>query len=71
MAEANKPEPRKERAKSNKKGKKQEVEEEEQEPQVKELTAFELAFQDAQARARKKGKPRKTRAVPPANRKKS
>ncbi len=64
LAEANKPEPRKERSKSNKKSKKQEEVEEPQEEREPELTAFQIAFQDAQARARKRSKAKKTKSGP-------
>ena len=62
LAEVNKAEPRKERNKSNKKGKKQEEVEEPQEEKEPELTAFQIAFQDAQARARKRTKAKKVKS---------
>ena len=61
MAEVNKPEPRKERSKENKKGKKQESPVEDQEIKELELTAFQIAFQDAQERAHKRSKNKKTK----------
>jgi small subunit ribosomal protein S1 len=61
LAEVNKPEPRKERSKDNKKGKKQESYVEEQEIKELELTAFQIAFQDAQDRAHKRAKIKKTK----------
>lgn len=64
LAEVNKAEPRKERGKGNRKGKKQEEVEEPEESHEPELTAFQIAFQDAQARARKKGKSKKSKSGP-------
>ncbi len=62
LAEVNKPEPRKERSRPNKKNKKQDPVEEPQEEKEPELTAFQIAFQDAQARARKRTKSKKTKS---------
>ncbi len=62
LAEVNKPEPRKERGKPNKKNKRQEAVEEPQEEKEPELTAFQIAFKDAQARARKRTKSKKTKS---------
>jgi ribosomal protein S1 len=64
LAEVNKAEPRKEKGKGNRKGKKQEEVEEPEESHEPELTAFQIAFQDAQARARKKGKAKKSKGGP-------
>ena len=64
LAEVNKPEPRKERNKGNKKGKKQETPEAEQEIKELELTAFQIAFQDAQERAHKRTKNKKSKSGP-------
>jgi ribosomal protein S1 len=59
MIEAAKPEPRKARGKKNKK---EEEFVEETEPQEPELTAFQIAFQQAEARANKRTKLRKAKA---------
>jgi len=64
LAEVNKPEPRKERSKGNKKIKKQETPAEEQEIKELELTAFQIAFQDAQERAHKRTKNKKAKGGP-------
>jgi len=61
LAEVNKPEPRKERSKSNRKNKKQETAEAPQEEKEPELTAFQIAFQDAQERAHKRTKKQKNK----------
>ena len=63
LAEVNKPEPRTERTKNNKKSKKQENIVEEPESKEPELTAFQIAFQDAQDRAHKRAKSKKTKTV--------
>jgi small subunit ribosomal protein S1 len=63
MAEVNKQEPRKERNKGNKKSKKQENPPEEQEIKELELTAFQIAFQDAQERAHKRTKNKKVKGA--------
>ena len=57
-AQATKPEPRKER---NKKSKKQENVVEEPEPKEPEITAFQIAFQEAEARANKRAKAKKVK----------
>jgi small subunit ribosomal protein S1 len=62
LAEANKPETHKEHNKKNKKGKKQESFEAETEPKEVELTAFQIAFQNAQERAHKQGKVKKAKS---------
>ncbi len=70
LAEVNKPEPRKERSKDNKKAKKQENPVEDQEMKELELTAFQIAFQDAQERAHKRyEKQEDQKAAPLRNRK--
>ncbi len=61
LAEVNKPEPHKDRAKGNKKAKKQENPVEDPEIRELELTAFQIAFQDAQERAHKRTKNKKTK----------
>jgi small subunit ribosomal protein S1 len=61
LAEVNKAEPRKERSKDNRKSKKQEVPAEDEESKELEMTAFQIAFQDAQLRASKRGKSKKAK----------
>lgn len=58
LAQANKPEPRKRRSKKNKK---QESAAEKPEPKEAEITAFQIAFQEAQERVNKKAKTKKTK----------
>ena len=61
LAEVVKPEPRKEHARKNKKDKKQEEFVEEAEQKEPELTAFQIAFKKAEARANKRTKVKKAK----------
>jgi small subunit ribosomal protein S1 len=64
LAEVNKAEPRKERGGGKgKKGKKQEDFSDEQESREPELTAFQIAFQKAEERAKKQAKAKKSKAI--------